>query len=279
MRVLRALGLFSVGLAVLRCGPGFDREAAQEEIERELEGYSVWFQVLEGSESDSLSRDSVPGPDGRWVSRIWRVAAKDSRSLRIEFRKGNTLADVEIVTTLDGNFCFEVMDPISKVRRGGLRDRAMGYALFHLASPADTWAISKVSFTEVVSDTVLAPEVNIRRLTLSTPFAEYTISDPWELLPLDSIPQFLAGDSVAVLLQTEVDTTRCVAFLHFKGRRRFRPDGLTREGWVSGFTAPAQPGVYRLVVDLINLQSLFDERYPYNANRWVIPYRVKDAQD
>jgi hypothetical protein len=280
MRLKRAFRFLLMSFLAFGCGPEFDRDAARKEIEAQItETHQEWFKVLEGPESDSLTTDSIPGPAAQWLCRLWRIIDSEAQSPEIAFRKGDTLADVTVVTELSGEFSFELKDPNPRIVEKGLLDQAATQALFHCDPSTDIWALAEISFTEVISDTMLAPEVNLREVMISTAALNKTISDPWALFPPDSLPKLLPGDSVLVQLITEVDTTRCLALLYSdKKRLRFRPDGLTKDGWVAEFTAPTQPGLHRLVVDLINLQTIFDERYPYNSNRWIIPYRVEEAE-
>jgi hypothetical protein len=268
---------FLIFVFLLSCGPKFDENKAREEIASLIANqYQEWFKLTEGSEgSDSTVIDTIPkiARGDTTLERWWRKTDTLGTIVGFSF-DSDTIAHVTVYTDLRGTFNYSLRrDTVFYNNKKYLIDLSTRQALFRRDAVADSWRLTEISWAELVSDTVVHPTVNIRKVELNgTAYPDTTLDHLW---PLTEIISFKPAESVSVKLTTYEDTSSAVAVLYGQCRKRFLPDGKDKNTWQAGFITPAAPGRYRLVLGLVNRTTFFDSSYPYDANSWVIDYEVK----
>jgi len=244
---------------ILAC-KGFNEEEAKEDILTLIDTQDKeWFEISPEME-DSTIMDTIRDSTGV-ISRLWRKIEKDIRGDTITFIEDT--AFVNVIDTLSGKLVF-YKDTVRYEK--ALREIVKRNAVY--VREDDGWKLIKISPAEGVSDTLISPFANI----LWVEIGRDTIIP--RLTPPESIHTFHKGDKIEILLRTTLDTTEAIGFLYTDKREKFIPEGKEKDLWRLGWEVRGSSGMHRMVIYVINRNTLFGN-WPYDANLWVINYRIK----
>ena len=125
------------------------------------------------------------------------------------------------------------------------------------------WRLAAVSHRRIASPEHTAQIVSVR---LQSPSGlDVTITDPLALVrfPL-GLPHAMPGERVRVTVQTADPTDEVFLYTRW-GRKRL---AKTDEGFTGGFLAPERARHFRIGVNALNHETLFDDQAPYDSDFW-----------
>lgn len=251
--------ILAIIILIIAC-KGFDEEKAKEDILSLIDTQDKeWFEIYPEIE-DSMVMDTIKDSTGV-ISRLWREIEKEVRGDTFTFT--DDTAFVDIIDTLSGKLLF-YKDTVRYEK--ALREIIKRSAIY--IRKDDGWELIKLSPAEGVSDTIISPFANLLWVRI-----EKDTLMP-RLTSLDSIHTFRKGEKIEILAKTTLDTTEVLVFLYTDKRERFIPKGKDKDLWRLEWEVSGSSGMHRMVIYTINRNTLFGN-WPYDANFWVIHYRVE----
>lgn len=209
-----------------------------------------------------------------------KIDGINTRSITINI-EGNT-AEVYVWTDWMGEFLVDttqngIPDPGSKP----LHDVGERYAEFEKNQDGN-WELTRISPAEIHLYDSDEQTVSISSIHVwdTDEDVDLTITDPTELMNIEDVPVFEAGELVYV--ETAVENTSSYdwepphfVYLHFPGGRDLfynTGDDIHFQGsWV-----PYNPGVHHAAIDIINSNCLQNETEDdYDSGAWALPYIVE----
>ncbi len=258
-----------------------DQEAIQELL---FSQYADWIDITEAYEGDSTegdaslaSKDTLQGLRAWWRRHFWQEQIRDL-NIHIENDTAWVTLYREIPGRLNLLFCTDTTFPETVVRyTKPLRDYSERRLLFvRTGAPTDPhrgWELRAISNVEVNSS---APTVRIDSVRVTGGDYDTVFTDPLALQEREEVFTFAPGTEVTLTLYVN-DPQNIVAYLHHpEARHRFRRHRFFFEDghFVGTWITPPDPGVYHTAVDVLHRATLITDDYPYDANLWLVVYRV-----
>jgi len=259
---MRSWGIFLlVGLLVF--GVGCAKVDDEAEIEALIDTLEELVLDYGGQETGDVKDAITPVA---W----WRELLQHHRTVDIEMFQGES-AYVTITHDITAQLHIVTVDSVNVDK--DINDVGVRYAVFKkdtVEGYHGGWRLVGLSPVEIECDN--GSTVDIDSVVIEVAGERvYALSDPTVIIGKEGILELPPSTDVAVRVYTTPDTV--LAFLHtFRRRWRFQ---MSEPGVYEGvWTTPDSARIYRVGVDLMTRETLWDDVEPYDSKAWIMPYRV-----
>ncbi len=265
---LVVFSIISLALFFGGCSSASDDET---EIESLITDLSAYFAVNDYSGEDTIVAVKEAINTVAWYRELTEV----DKAWNYTFDwHGEDTAYVDFDRDVEGILHLFTIDSTEYTKN--FDDTFYRYAIFVKDTVAEYhggWRLFALSPAEVKTD---GCSMLIDSVIVSWSDGRLVIDDINKPIHKDEIPVIYSGDTIKV---TVYATAGNMVYLHSFGHRWFMEES---NPGVSGiyervYFAPA-PGIYRVGIDMLTKETLYDDTAPYSSYGWVFPYIVEESE-
>jgi hypothetical protein len=272
-RVLALMVILSL-VAFLGCG--------KEEVEGVDEDKAAIESLIESSPylgtTEHYGEEDTSRTKGTIIPVFWWRGRPTTIERDIYITIVGDSAFAEINTTVHDSLYIFAMDSIGdttlQIYTKPFVDHGKRYAVFKKDTTFEYhrgWRLYALSGVEVLSE---ANTVEIDSVKIEWKGNVEMITDPLEIKTRDEV--FTISPNEELIITVYTNDTPAFVFLHTpRGGRPHRWRLQYGNNAFHGLCLCAPGGVHHIAVDIIAKSTLLDSEYPYDANGWIIPYRVE----